>query len=117
MSLQQQTRPAYPNKRNAMSPTAAGSSATYPQGGWTAGPSYYHNQNAAAAGAQRYAQPSNVQAYGSYRQPSVSALFGLKDSLFRVAQFKRPCVLCNQKIIENNQNLRPGCPPDYQIFL
>ena len=79
MSLQQQTRPAYPNKRNAMSPTAAGSSATYPQGGWTAGPSYYHNQNAAAAGAQRYAQPSNVQAYGSYRQPSVSALFELKD--------------------------------------
>ena len=36
--------------------------------------------------------------------------------LGRVAKFKRPCVLDNQKMSEDNQKLRPGCPPDYQIF-
>ena len=35
----------------------------------------------------------------------------------RVAKFKRPCVLGDQKISEDNQELRPGCPPEYQIFL
>ena len=34
----------------------------------------------------------------------------------RVAKFKRPRVLGDQKISEDNQELRPGCPPDYQIF-
>ena len=34
----------------------------------------------------------------------------------RVAKFKHPRVLCDQKISEDNQKLRPGCPPDYQIF-
>ena len=29
---------------------------------------------------------------------------------------KCPCVLDDQKISEDNQKLRPGCPPDYQIF-
>ena len=33
-----------------------------------------------------------------------------------VAKFKRPRVLCDQKISEDKQELRPGCPPDYQIF-
>ena len=36
--------------------------------------------------------------------------------LDRVAKFKGPCVLGNQNISEDNQELRPGCPPDYQIF-
>ena len=36
--------------------------------------------------------------------------------LGRVAKFKRPRVLDNQKMSEDNQKLRPGCPPDYQIF-
>ena len=35
----------------------------------------------------------------------------------RVAKFKRPHVLGDQKISEDNQELRPGCPPDYQIFV
>ena len=35
----------------------------------------------------------------------------------RVAKFKRPRVLCDQKISEDNQKLRPGCPPDYHIFV
>ena len=34
----------------------------------------------------------------------------------RVAKFNRPCVRGYQKISEDNQELRPGCPPDYQIF-
>ena len=33
-----------------------------------------------------------------------------------VAKFKHPRVLGDQKISEDNQELRPGCPPDYQIF-
>ena len=37
-------------------------------------------------------------------------------SLDRLAEFKRPRVLDNQKISEDNQELRPGCPPDYQMF-
>ena len=36
--------------------------------------------------------------------------------VFRVAKFKRPRVLGDQKISEDNQELRPGCPHDYQIF-
>ena len=36
--------------------------------------------------------------------------------LIRVAKFKRPRVLCDKKISEDNKKLRPGCPPDYQIF-
>ena len=35
----------------------------------------------------------------------------------RVAKFACPCVLNAQKLSEDNQNLRSGCPPDYQIFL
>ena len=35
---------------------------------------------------------------------------------FRVAKFACPHVLGDQKICEDNQKLRPGCPPDYQIF-
>ena len=35
---------------------------------------------------------------------------------YRVAKFKRPRVLGDQEIREDNQKLRPGCPPDYQIF-
>ena len=34
----------------------------------------------------------------------------------RVAKFKLPHVLGDQTIGEDNQELRPGCPPDYQIF-
>ena len=34
----------------------------------------------------------------------------------RVAKFKRPHLLNEQKRSEGNQKLRPGCPPDYQIF-
>ena len=34
----------------------------------------------------------------------------------RVAKFKRPRVHGDQKIREDNQELRPGCPPDYQNF-
>ena len=34
----------------------------------------------------------------------------------RVAKFKCPRVLDDQNISEDNQKLRPGCPPDYQIF-
>ena len=34
----------------------------------------------------------------------------------RVAKFKCPRVLGDQEISEDNQELRPGCPPDYQIF-
>ena len=36
--------------------------------------------------------------------------------IFRVAKFKRLRVLGDKKIREDNQKLRPGCPPDYQIF-
>ena len=32
------------------------------------------------------------------------------------AKFKCPRVLGDQKIIEDNQELRPGCSPDYHIF-
>ena len=35
----------------------------------------------------------------------------------RVAKFACPRVLDAQKLSEDNQNLRSGCPPDYQIFL
>ena len=34
----------------------------------------------------------------------------------RLTKIKPPRVLCDQKICEDNQKLRPGCPPDYQIF-
>ena len=34
----------------------------------------------------------------------------------RVAKFKCLRVLEDQKISEDNQEIRPGCPPDYQIF-
>ena len=40
-----------------------------------------------------------------------------KFMIFRVAKFKHPRVLDDQKISEDNQELRPGCPPDYQIFV
>ena len=35
--------------------------------------------------------------------------------LLRVAKFKRPHVLDDQKISEDNQELIPACSPDYQI--
>ena len=35
----------------------------------------------------------------------------------RVAKFACPRVHDDQKMSEDNQNLRSGCPPDYQIFL
>ena len=35
----------------------------------------------------------------------------------RVAEFACPYVLDDQKMSEDNQKLRSGCPPDYQIFL
>ena len=35
---------------------------------------------------------------------------------YRVAKFACPRVLDNQKKSEDNQKLRSGCPPDYQIF-
>ena len=34
----------------------------------------------------------------------------------RVATFACPRVLDDQKMSEDNQKLRSGCPPDYQIF-
>ena len=34
----------------------------------------------------------------------------------RVAKFACPRVLDDQKMSEDNQKLRSGCPPDYQIF-
>ena len=34
----------------------------------------------------------------------------------RVAKFACPRVLDDQKLSEDNQKLRSGCPPDYQIF-
>ena len=37
-------------------------------------------------------------------------------SPFRVAKFTCPRVHNDQKMSENNQKLRSGCPPDYQIF-
>ena len=37
--------------------------------------------------------------------------------LSRVAKFTYPRVLDDQKMSEDNQKLRSGCPPDYQIFL
>ena len=37
-------------------------------------------------------------------------------SVLRVAKFGCPRVLDDQKMNEDNQNLRRGCPPDYQIF-
>ena len=39
------------------------------------------------------------------------------NNVIRVAKFKRPPVLGDQKMSEDNQELRPGCPPDYQIFV
>ena len=30
--------------------------------------------------------------------------------------YQHSSVLCDQKIIEDNHKLRPGCPPDYQMF-
>ena len=36
--------------------------------------------------------------------------------LLRVAKFKHPRILGDQKISEDNQELRLGCPSDYQIF-
>ena len=35
----------------------------------------------------------------------------------RVAKFACPRVHDDQKMSEDNQNLRSSCPPDYQIFL
>ena len=37
-------------------------------------------------------------------------------TISRIAKFKHPLVFGNQKISEDNQKLKPGCPPDYQIF-
>ena len=36
--------------------------------------------------------------------------------LYRVAKFACPRVLDDKKLSEDNQKLRSGCPPDYQIF-
>ena len=33
----------------------------------------------------------------------------------RVVKFKSPRVLDDQKMSKDNQKLRPGCPPDYQL--
>ena len=33
----------------------------------------------------------------------------------RVAKSKRPRVIDDQEMREDNQKLRPGCPPNYQI--
>ena len=38
------------------------------------------------------------------------------DPLPRVAKLACPRVLDDQKMSEDNQNLRCGCPPDYQIY-
>ena len=35
---------------------------------------------------------------------------------YRVEKFACPRVHDDQKMNEDNQNLRCGCPPDYQIF-
>ena len=35
---------------------------------------------------------------------------------YRVAKFVCPRVLDDQKLSEDNQKLRYGCPPDYQLF-
>ena len=37
-------------------------------------------------------------------------------SYCRVAKFECPRVLDDQKMSEDNQKFRSGCPPDYQIF-
>ena len=47
---------------------------------------------------------------------SLNVLEELSANKARVAKFKCPGVLGDQKISEDNQELRPGCPPDYQIF-
>ena len=44
-------------------------------------------------------------------------MFYLNPVIIRVAKFACPRVLDAQKLSEDNQNLRSGCPPDYQIFL
>ena len=36
--------------------------------------------------------------------------------VYRVGKFACPRVLDDQKMSEDNQKLRSGCPPDYQIF-
>ena len=36
--------------------------------------------------------------------------------VIRVAKFACPRVLDDQKMSEDNQKMRCGCPPDYQIF-
>ena len=49
-------------------------------------------------------------------QGSCEATVSRRTIASRVAKFKRPRILGDQKISEDNQNLRPNCPPDYQIF-
>ena len=39
-----------------------------------------------------------------------------RDYSYKVAKFVCPRVLDDQKMSEDNQKLRSGCPPDYQIF-
>ena len=34
----------------------------------------------------------------------------------KIQASSRPRILGDQKICEDNHKLRPGCPPDYQIF-
>ena len=41
---------------------------------------------------------------------------GRLQSENKVAKFKCPRILGDQKLSEDNQELRPSCPPDYQIF-
>ena len=51
-----------------------------------------------------------LQLHGSVPAVRASRCFS------RVAKFACPRVLDDQKMSEDNQKLRSGCPPDYQIF-
>ena len=36
--------------------------------------------------------------------------------MFRVTTFKCPCVIEDQNMCEDNQNVRPGCSPDTRFL-
>ena len=53
-----------------------------------------------------------LQDRGKWYEVGIGLLYSL---IGRVAEFKRHRTLGDQKRSEDNQELRPGCPPDYQI--
>ena len=52
----------------------------------------------------------------AYKLKTYAPGWDMRVRMLRGAGKQNSSVLGNQKISKDNQKLRPGCPPDYQIF-